>query len=58
MIYFFSPTLNTYFNSFKTLIFNNTYVWVDSISDDETVFLDVDAISSDTCAGKVPAQLG
>ena len=43
MMYVSSPTSNTYFNSFKTLIFNNTYVWVNSISK-ETVFLDVDAI--------------
>ena len=43
MMYVSSPTSNTYFNSFKTLIFNNTYIWVDFISE-ETVFLDVDAI--------------
>ena len=43
MMYVSSPTSNTYFNSFNTLIFNNTYVWVDSTSD-EIIFLNVDAI--------------
>ena len=42
MMYVSSPTSNTtYVNSFKTLIFNNTSVWMDSV-----VFLDMEAVNS------------
>ena len=56
MMHVSSPTSNTYFNSFKTLIFNNIYVWVDSISD-ETIFLDVDAIFKSASGSQARTKL-